>query len=95
MDYQIVINIAIGLITVFGGWIIKLMLAHIEEIKKDHNTLFTKHSNDVEKTRTEFTALALSLPEKYVSKDDFKHFAERINQRFDRLEEKIDDLKQV
>ena len=37
--------------------------------------------------------LALSLPEKYVSKEDFKMFSERMNDRFDRLEEKIDALR--
>jgi len=40
-----------------------------------------------------YTSLALSMPEKYVSKDDFQTFVERIDHRFNRLEEKIDSLK--
>ena len=44
-------------------------------------------------TFSKINNLALSLPEKYVSKEDFKMFSERMNDRFDRLEEKIDNLK--
>ena len=54
-----------------------------------------KHHEDVEKITTKYKDLALSLPEKYVSKEDFKMFSERMNDRFDRLEHKIDNLKNV
>ena len=47
----------------------------------------------MEKITTRYSDLALSLPEKYVSKEDFKMFSERMNDRFDRLEVKIDDLR--
>ena len=52
-----------------------------------------KHHEDIDKMREKHNDLALSLPEKYVSKEDFKMFSERMNDRFDRLEEKIDNLK--
>ena len=66
--------------------------SNINEIKEEHNELMKKHHEDVEKITSKYTELALSLPEKYVSKEDFKMFSERMNDRFDRLEEKIDNL---
>lgn len=100
MDYQILVNIAVGVVTLMGGWVFKMILGHINEIKADHHDLMVKHHADMEKEQErnsamleKHTELALSLPEKYVSKDDFKIFAERMNDRFDRLEEKLDFLK--
>ena len=93
MDYQILVNIAVGIITLMGGWVFKMILGHINEIKDDHHGLMIKHHDDVDKMKEKHNSLALSLPEKYVSKEDFKMFSERMNDRFDRLEEKIDNLK--
>ena len=50
-----------------------------------------KHIDDMEDGLEKYTSLALSMPEKYVSKDDFQSFVERIDHRFNRLEEKLDD----
>jgi len=93
MDYQILVNISVGVVTLMGGWIFKMILGHINEIKDEHHNLMVKHHHDVDLIREKYTALALSLPEKYVSKEDFKMFSERMNDRFDRLEEKLDALK--
>ena len=100
METQTVINVAVGFITLLGGWVFKMILSHINEIKKEHTDLMNKHGNDMEKESDRNAAiiaqhnqLALSLPEKYVSKEDFKMFTERMNDRFDRLEEKIDVLR--
>ena len=100
MDYQILVNISVGIVTLMGGWVFKMILGHINEIKKEHNELMNKHNIDMEKEAErnmqileKHNQLALSLPEKYVSKDDFKMFSERMNDRFDRIEEKIDNLK--
>ena len=100
MDYQIFVNIAVGAVTLMAGWIFKMILGHINEIKGDHHELMLKHHDDMDKEADrnaalleKHNALALSLPEKYVSKEDFKMFSERMNDRFDRLEEKIDNLK--
>ena len=93
MDYQILVNIAVGIVTLMGGWVFKMILGHVNEIKQEHHNLMVKHHEDVDKIKENYTALALSLPEKYVSKDDFKMFSERMNDRFDRIEEKIDNLK--
>ena len=37
MDYQILVNIAVGIGTLMGGWIFKMIMGHINEIKSDHN----------------------------------------------------------
>ena len=100
MDYQTLVNVSVGMITVLGGWVFKMILGHITEIRKEHNNLMDKHYADMDKETIrnaaileKHNALALSLPEKYVSKEDFKMFSERMNDRFDRLEEKIDNLR--
>ena len=93
MDYQILVNIAVGIVTLMGGWVFKMILGHVNEIKEEHHHLMVKHHDDIDKIKENYTSLALSLPEKYVSKDDFKMFSERMNDRFDRIEEKIDNLK--
>jgi hypothetical protein len=93
MDYQILVNIAVGIVTLMGGWVFKMILGHVNEIKSEHHDLMIKHHKDVDLMKEKHTDLALSLPDKYVSKDDFKMFAERMNDRFDRIEEKIDSLK--
>ena len=100
MDYQIVVNVAVGVIMLMGGWVFKMILGHINEIKSDHHELMLKHHQDMDKEAErnsalleKHNALALSLPKEYVSKDDFKMFSERMNDRFDRLEEKLDNLK--
>lgn len=92
MDYQILVNIAVGIGTLMGGWIFKMMMGHINEIKADHNELMKKHHEDIEKISLTYVEMALSLPEKYVSKEDFKMFSERMNDRFDRIEEKLDNM---
>ena len=92
MDYQILVNIAVGIVTLMGGWVFKMLLGHINEIKSEHHDLMMRHHEDVDGIKEKYTDLALSLPDKYVSKEDFKMFSERMNDRFDRLEEKIDNL---
>ena len=93
MDYQILVNIAVGVITLMGGWVFKMILGTLNEIKGEHHDLMKNHHSDIDKLREKHTNLALSLPKEYVSKEDFKMFSERMNDRFDRLEEKIDNLK--
>ena len=92
MDAQIILNIAFGAIMFLGGWLMKLVLGHINELKSNHEKLLIKHIEDMESLLEKHTNLALSMPEKYVSKDDFQTFVERIDHRFNRIEEKLDDL---
>ncbi len=92
MDYQILVNISVGVITLMGGWVFKMILGTLNEIKAEHHDLMKNHHADIDKLREKHTALALSLPKEYVSRDDFKMFSERMNDRFDRIEEKLDGL---
>tara|TARA_Y100000310_G_scaffold266966_1_gene278704 strand:- start:560 stop:847 length:288 start_codon:yes stop_codon:yes gene_type:complete len=92
MDYQVLINVAVGVFAIMGGWVFKMILATLNEIKSEHHDLMKNHHEDIDKLREKHNDLALALPEKYVSKEDFKMFSERMNDRFDRLEEKIDAL---
>ena len=92
MDPQFLINIAFGLVSFLGGWLIKMVMSHITDIKDRHDRLLIKHIEDMEDLLEKHTNLALSMPEKYVSKDDFSTFIERIDARFNRLEEKLDAL---
>jgi len=92
VDLQTFINIAIGLISFFGGWILKVIwektnvnAGHIEELREHHE-------EDLKEARQKINDLALSMPEKYVSKSDFDNLVKVVHHRFDRLEEKIDHL---
>tara|TARA_Y100000593_G_C4053326_1_gene210783 strand:+ start:60 stop:344 length:285 start_codon:yes stop_codon:yes gene_type:complete len=93
MDTQLLINIAFGIISFLGGWLMKMLMAQLSEIKNKQEKLMIKHIDDMEDVLEKHTNLALSMPEKYVSKDDFQSFVERIDHRFNRLEEKLDALK--
>ena len=92
-DYQVIINVAVAIVTILGGWVFKMILGTINEIKSEHHELMKHHHEDIDKLREKHNELALSLPKEYVSKDDFKMFSERMNDRFDRIEEKLDNLK--
>ena len=93
MDSQFIFNAIFGLISFLGGWVFKMMMSAVNEVKAEHHDLMVKHHDDIDKLREKHNSLALSLPKEYVSKEDFKMFSERMNDRFDRLEEKIDNLK--
>ena len=49
-----------------GGWLIKLILGHINDLKSNHEKLLIKHIEDMESLLEKHTNLALSMPEKYV-----------------------------
>ncbi|MAF24995.1 hypothetical protein CL634_05405 [bacterium] len=92
MEYQTLFNVAVGVVSLLGGWVFRMMLSQAASLRDEQRELAIKHAHDTEQMLEKYTNLALSLPEKYVSKDDFKTFSERMNDRFDRLEEKIDSL---
>ena len=93
MDSQILINAFFGVISFLGGWLMKMIMSNMNDLKHKQEKLMIKHIDDMEDVLEKYTSLALSMPEKDVSKDDFQTFVERIDHRFNRLEEKIDSLK--
>ena len=93
MEYTSLIDIVTGVFALIAGWVFKLVLSQLKEMKDEHQSLFVKQTEDYREITSKITDLAISLPDKYVNKDDFKMFSERMNDRFDRIEEKIDQLK--
>ena len=93
METQLFLNVLFGIISFLGGWLMKMLMSQISELKNKQEKLMIKHIDDMEDVLEKHTTLALSMPEKYVSKDDFQSFVERIDHRFNRLEEKLDALK--
>jgi hypothetical protein len=93
METQLFLNVLFGIISFLGGWLMKMLMSQISEMKNKQERLMIKHIDDMEDVLEKHTNLALSMPEKYVSKDDFQSFVERIDHRFNRLEEKLDALK--
>ena len=93
METQLFLNVLFGIISFLGGWLMKMLMSQISELKNKQEKLMIKHIDDMEDVLEKHTNLALSMPEKYVSKDDFQSVVERIDHRFNRLEEKLDALK--
>ena len=93
MDSQLILNLGFGVIAFLGGWIIKLVWDRISSIDDDLEDLQKHHEVDVREIRKEIADLALSMPEKYVAKQDLDKLIDFINERFNKLENKIDGLK--
>ena len=93
MDSQLVINTSFGLISFLGGWVIRMMWSRNNNIEQDVDDLQRHHDADLKEVRKEMADLALSMPEKYVSKQDMDKLEDFINERFNKLEAKLDQLK--
>ena len=92
MDYQIILDIAIGVAMILGGWVFKILFSHMKESRDQLQGLLEKTRNDYRELNDNINALALSIPEKYVSKDNFNSAIQSLNHRFDRLDEKLDAI---
>ncbi len=93
MDNQVLLNVAFSIIGVVVGWLFKVVFGYVNKIQQDCSLNSEKQADDYRKLNEKITALALTIPEKYVSKDDFNQLVKTVHHRFDRLEEKIDELK--
>lgn len=93
MEIQYFIDAGFALIAFLGGWLLKVIFNQINQQRGEYKDLAEVHRVDHKQVTGDLTALAISLPSKYVSKDDLNEHMKRIQDRFDRLEEKIDDLK--
>ena len=92
MDYQILFNIALGCLSVVAGWFFKVLYDQLRSVETEVNDLEDAHEEDHRHMVDKLNNLALSLPEKYVSKSDFDNLVKVVHHRFDRLEEKLDKL---
>jgi hypothetical protein len=93
MDVQLIVNGAFGLLSLLGGWVFKMLVGRIKDLEDDLEALEKHHENDLKETRRDLADLALSMPEKYVAKQDLDKLIDFINDRFNKLEGKIDQLK--
>ncbi len=93
MDYQLLINIGFGILCTVGGWLFKVLYDRLRMIESEVNELEDAHEDDHRAMIDKVNNLALSLPEKYVSRGDYDNLVKVVHHRFDRLEEKLDKLK--
>ena len=93
MDSQLIINSAFGIISVLAGWVFRMVWGRIQDLEDDLEDLEKHHEADLKEARKEISELALAMPEKYVAKQDLDKLIEFINERFNKLENKIDNLK--
>tara|TARA_Y100000310_G_scaffold154607_1_gene154126 strand:- start:1224 stop:1511 length:288 start_codon:yes stop_codon:yes gene_type:complete len=92
MDNQFLFNAVFGVVSLLGGWVFKMAWSRMTSLDDDLETLQKHHEEDLKEVRREMADLALSLPEKYVSKQDLDKLEDFINERFNKLEHKIDQL---
>ena len=93
MDSQLIVNSAFGIISILAGWVFKMGWSRIQELEEDIEALEKHHEADLKEARKEIGELALAMPEKYVAKQDLDKLIDFINERFNKLENKIDSLK--
>jgi len=93
MDYQLLINIGFGVVCTIAGWLFKVLYDQMRLIEKEVNDLEDSQEEDHREVVEKINQLALTLPEKYVNKNDFENLVKVVHHRFDRLEEKLDNLK--
>ena len=92
VTFQLFANIVFGIVTFLGGWVLKVVFSGIKDLKDEMEDLRDGRREDYRELSERLHHVALSMPEKFVSKDDFNTFSERMIDRFDRLDEKIDGL---
>ena len=92
VSFQLFVNVVFTLITFLGGWVLKVVFSGIKELRDEIEDLRDGRREDYRELSERMHNIALSMPEKFVSKDDFNTFSERMIDRFDRLDEKIDGL---
>lgn len=90
---QIILNIAFATVSFFSGWMLKVIFGLINRVQEEGRTAADKAQDDYRRLAEQITGIAIALPERYVSKDDFNNLVKAVHHRFDRLEEKIDSLK--
>tara|TARA_R110000765_G_scaffold106661_1_gene197281 strand:+ start:309 stop:593 length:285 start_codon:yes stop_codon:yes gene_type:complete len=93
VDVQTIVNVAFGAVSFLGGWLLKTIYRQLSDLQTNYDELYDQARDDYRKTSKDIHALALSLPEKYVSKHDQDKLIDFINERFDKIESKLDDLK--
>lgn len=90
--FQTLINVVFGVGAFLGGWLIKITFNQLTTLRRDYDELYDQAREDYRGLSERVHALALSMPEKYVAKADLDKLIEHFNDRFDKLEIKLDNL---
>jgi hypothetical protein len=93
MEAQYLIDIILGSVVFLGGWILKVLTTNLNKLRDDQNDMSNRCRDDYRQLSERLHEVALDLPEKYVAKQDLNNLIEFINERFNKLETKIDSLK--
>lgn len=92
VSFQLFANIIFGVVSFLGGWVLKIVFSGIKELKGEVEDLRNGRRDDYRELSERLHDVALSMPEKFVSKDDFNVFSERMIDRFDRIDHKLDSM---
>ena len=82
MEVTHIIDIAFGIAVLFVGYTINRLFHNIDELWRKHDEVTQR-----------LTRMAIEIPKEYVTKNDLNRAIEIIHERFDKLEVKIDALK--
>lgn len=80
MDYQVLFNAVFMVALFLGGWVLNRITSDLREIAQDHRKLDEAH----QKTR-----------EEYVLKADHKNDLENLGRRFDKVDNKLDQIMEL
>ena len=81
IDWQFLFNVAFMIVGFLATWVFKRAFNMIDKQEDKTSALESK-----------IHAIEVSLPKEYVNKEDLNKLSEHINNRFDKLEVKLDNI---
>lgn len=78
MDYQLVINILLALVSFFGGWFVKSLKDQINDIRSDHNS-----------TKTRLQNVELLVAGQYVTRTEFEAKVNALFMKLDKIQDGV------
>lgn len=93
LSLQLLFNIACAIAGALGAWVLNRVFKQVDDLHDDIKEQAAITDKKIEEVREKHAQLALSLPTNYVPKHDFERLVENLNERFDRFERKLDQLK--
>lgn len=79
MDFQVLFNMAVGAVAILAGWFIRVIWDSLNELKKQDRDLADKVAR-----------IEVLVAGEYVRKEDFERTIERLFDKLDHIEMKID-----
>ncbi len=93
MDLQIVLNMIGGIASFLAAWAFKRIYISIDRHEQDMKDIRGKIEHNFLAIKDDVSSLKVTLPRDYVTKNDLNQILDLMNKRFDKLEEKIDELR--